>query len=477
MKVLFDFDTVSRKPRIVSEHFDQIRNLLSVEDKSLVFLKRRTGRQMPVRKFAISAKGNFEEPFLASIIQEIKATFPNASFDTTEKFDEQVGCPPIASELKLLNLEPRDYQLESTTKVLKKGRGIIVLPTSAGKTLVMAMIAASALAEGKTVFVLVPDIQLVQQSYSDFISYGIDEQDVSRWTGSHGFKGTKIVVANSQILLSKTQDSSVVRKYDVLIVDETHKISSAQNTQKLIKSLPTRHKIGLTGSLPEAKFDVWTLNRIFGPIIYWVKSIDLRNHNYISKVRVVSLELHYKKVPQFEMPSMSNPTAGYVDEQNWLQTNQERNETIAKVLNKIDTNTLVLVDRIVHGEHLLEFLSSNTNKKCHFIQGSVEVEEREKIKDLMEKEHGIVCIAISKIFSTGISIKNLHNVLFASVGKARIKIIQSIGRSLRLHESKDVATIFDICDANLRYGRSHSEERKRIYTMENIPIIEKEIYV
>jgi superfamily II DNA or RNA helicase len=125
----------------------------------------------------------------------------------------------------------------------------------------------------------------------------------------------------------------------------------------------------------------------------------------------------------------------------------------------------------VHGEHLLEYLKDKTERQVFFVQGSVEVEEREKIKQIMETTSGVVCIAISKIFSTGISIKNLHNIIFASIGKARIKIIQSIGRSLRLHHTKEMATIFDIADTCLTYGYKHFEERKRLYESEKIPLI------
>ena len=172
---------------------------------------------------------------------------------------------------------------------------------------------------------------------------------------------------------------------------------------------------------------------------------------------------------------MSEPTAGYEEETTWLHTNEYRNSVIAKVITNLNTNTLVLVDRIVHGEHLLSYLKQYTDKQIYFIQGSVEVEERENLRKLMEETHGVVCIAISKIFSTGISIKNLHNVVFAAIGKARIKIIQSIGRSLRLHHTKEIATIFDIADTSLNYGRKHFEERKRLYQTENILTITKEL--
>jgi len=188
-------------------------------------------------------------------------------------------------------------------------------------------------------------------------------------------------------------------------------------------------------------------------------------------VRVVGLELEYKNIPEFSRPSIANPTAGYEEETTWLHTNEFRNTIISKLVNKLETNTLILVDRIVHGEALLDFLTKTTTKQVYFIQGSVEVEEREKLRALMEQSTDVVCIAISKIFSTGISIKNLHNIIFAAIGKARIKIIQSIGRSLRLHHTKQIATIFDIADTCLRYGVNHFEERKRLYFAEKIPLI------
>lgn len=227
---------------------------------------------------------------------------------------------------------------------------------------------------------------------------------------------------------------------------------------------------GFTGSMPANQFESWSINKIFGSIIYKKESIDLRNNNFITNVRVIGLEMEYKNVPEFSKPTMDNPTAGYIEETEWLHTQEYRNSVIAKLINKLETNTLVLVDRIVHGEILFEYLQQWTNKKIFFIQGSVDVEEREELRKLMEATSGVVCIAISKIFSTGISIKNLHNVVFASIGKARIKIIQSIGRSLRLHHTKKLATIFDIADTCLMYGSKHFEERKSLYEAENIPL-------
>jgi superfamily II DNA or RNA helicase len=102
------------------------------------------------------------------------------------------------------------------------------------------------------------------------------------------------------------------------------------------------------------------------------------------------------------------------------------------------------------------------------------MEDREKIRTLMESRRDVIVVAISKIFSTGINIPNLHNIIFAAIGKAKIKIMQSIGRVLRLHPTKQMAVIFDLAD-NTRYGKKHLEERKKMYKLEKYEYTEKTI--
>lgn len=472
MIVEFVYDTIARKPQIVSEYLNQIRELFSVEDKALLFVRRRTGRSnMPVRKYAITNKGHFDAPFFKVIYDAILFNFPSLQIKINDNMVDKIKPYFISHEPIKLNFNPRDYQLESATKALRYGLGVIVLPTSAGKTLTIALIAATCIDKKiGNVLILVPNIQLVQQTYNDFIEYGIDSKIISRWTGNYEYEPASIVIANNQILLSKTQDKTVLQQFNVIICDEVHKIGTAEKIAKLVKGINATYKFGFTGSLPENNFDKWTINRIFGPVIYEKLSAELRQDKFISNVRVVGLEMTYKNIPEFTRPSIAEPTAGYIEETEWLHTNAYRNSIMVKLLNRLDTNTLVLVDRIVHGEHLLEYFKQHTDKQIYFIQGSVEVEQREQMRQLMEQSSNVVCIAISNIFSTGISIKNLHNIIFASIGKARIKIIQSIGRSLRLHHTKQIATIFDIADVCLTYGYKHYEERKRLYNSEDIPL-------
>jgi superfamily II DNA or RNA helicase len=226
--------------------------------------------------------------------------------------------------------------------------------------------------------------------------------------------------------------------------------------------------------MPDTKIDEWNIKGKMGKIIYHKKSIDLRDQNYISQVTVAILKVTYSILPKFTKPSAASPTAGYEEEIQFLQTNTFRNNLITKIVNGVDKNTLIMVDRIAHGEELLRVLSTGTKKKVYFVHGGIEVEERETIRRLMEEQDDVVCVAISKIFSTGINIKNLHNIVFAAIGKARIKIIQSIGRSLRKHASKKRATIFDIGD-NLRYGNAHLVQRLELYDNEQIPYTITEI--
>ena len=141
---------------------------------------------------------------------------------------------------------------------------------------------------------------------------------------------------------------------------------------------------------------------------------------------------------------------------------------ISKITSRLDNNTLILIDYIEHGEILFEYLTKACeNKRVFFIQGDVEIEERKKIQNLMETNQDIVVIAISKIFSTGINIKNLHYIIFANGGKAKIRIIQSIGRGLRLHKDKKGVIIIDIADM-LHYGSQHYMKRLSLYKGEKI---------
>ena len=478
VQVTFDYDTSRKRGIIVSDYLPNIREHFSVEDKQQVFKRRYAiGYRPQTRQYAITPQGRFEPRLLFSILEFLQSQDIQFNIELTDKFRDVIAIPTLKEELVKLNLDPRDYQEESVVAAIKNKSGVIVLPTSAGKTLVIALLVKSIQHQHDCkALILVPDIQLVAQTYSDFIEYGISESEITKWTGStKPNKEAKIVISNAQILLSEKQDLSLLKDIKLLVIDEVHKIRYGNKINKVVEQIPALFRYGLTGTLPDNKIDQWNIFGKIGRVIYFKQSADLREQKYISQVHVAALKLHYQNIPQFTTASMYNPTAGYEEEITWLQTNKFRNKIITKLVNKADKNTLIMVDRIAHGEELLKVLQENTTKEVHFVHGAIEIEEREMIRKLMEKQDNVVCIAISKIFSTGINIKNLHNIIFAAIGKARIKIIQSIGRSLRKHISKKQATIFDIWD-NLRYGNKHVVERLALYDREQIPYTITELH-
>jgi len=226
--------------------------------------------------------------------------------------------------------------------------------------------------------------------------------------------------------------------------------------------------------MPENLLDQWNIIGKIGPIIYEKSSYQLRLENFVSNVTAVVCQLKYKEKPKYPDTNY-NATDKYRTETEFLIKNKFRNNFISKAVSKINKNTLILIDYIEHGQILEQTLKLNLpDKQIYFIRGEVEVEEREKIKNLMEISDNIVVVAISKIFSTGINIKNLHYIVFAGGGKAKIKILQSIGRGLRLHKDKDKLIIIDIADA-LLYGDQHFLKRKQLYEKENISYQIKEI--
>jgi superfamily II DNA or RNA helicase len=478
VNVTFDYDTSRKKGILVSDYLPNIREHFSVEDKQQVFKRRYAiGYRPQTRQYAITPRGRFEPRLLFSILEFLQSQDIQFNVELTDKFRDVIAIPTLKEELVKLNLNPRDYQEEAIMSAIKNKSGVIVLPTSAGKTLVIALLIKSIQVQHDCkALILVPDIQLVAQTYSDFLEYGIAEEEITKWTGStEPNKNAKIVISNAQILLSEKQDLSLLKDIKLLVIDEVHKIRYGNKINKVVEQIPALFRYGLTGTLPDNKIDQWNIFGKIGRVIYFKQSVDLREQKYISQVHVAALKLNYSNVPQFTTPSMYNPTAGYEEEITWLQTNKFRNDIITRLVNKADKNTLIMVDRIAHGEELLKVLQENTDKEVHFVHGAVEIEEREMIRKLMEEQDNIACIAISKIFSTGINIKNLHNIIFAAIGKARIKIIQSIGRSLRKHASKKRATIFDIWD-NLRYGNKHVVERLALYDREQIPYSVTELH-
>lgn len=467
---MIEFEYLNNNQCAVSGlEFDVIRENFSVENKAAKFQRHGRSRFIKDRIYAITPKGKMDVGLIGEVIRYCKQHSIDWEIKskTLKIFRPDLPSPKRDYKLKI---ELRDYQQEIVDKCISAGRGTVVLATAGGKTLTMASLLEYYYQNANKFFkclIIVPDLGLVNQTHGDFNDYETGFSH-SIWSGNNELNNnTNIVIANMGILQSEKSDIKWLNDIDILIVDETHKLRKDNKINKIIKSIQTPHKFGFTGTLPDEPLDMWNIFGKIGPKLYERKAYELRKDNYVTPAKVHIFQLNYKAILS-EIYNKEIPMSFYLQEGEFIKTNEYRNNFISKLTSRLDNNTLILIDYIEHGEILFEFLTKFCeDKKVFFIQGDVEIEERKKIQNLMEKDKDIIVIAISKIFSTGINIKNLHYIIFGNGGKAKIRIIQSIGRGLRLHKDKKQLIIFDIAD-NLVYGQRHVEQRKKLYKSENI---------
>jgi len=464
--------------------FNEIREHFSVKNENAKYM-RRYGRFLPPRTYAITPTGRFEP----GLFFEIKKFIINKQRVVETKIDPEfykvitpASCnwhinPFFTYDSFPLKITQRDYQQEIVRRGLEIGRGTIVLATAGGKTLTAATLLSNIyncanVSEFKCLFI-VPDRGLVEQTSQDFIDYGVPFS-VSKWTGDDELDlASNVVIANLGILQSKNSNLEWLKDINVLFVDEVHKIRKGNEINKIFKKIKTPHRFGLTGTMPEDILDQWNIIGKIGPIIYEKHSKDLRDENYIAGADIQVIKLNHKT--KVQETHNGNATDKYRNEVATLIKSKFRNNIITKLTTYLNNNSLVLVDYIEHGLILYnEILAENPAKQVFFIRGEVEIEERERIRQLIEEHDNVVVIAISKIFSTGINIKNLHFIIFACGGKAKIKIVQSIGRGLRLHKNKNKLIIFDIAD-NYNYSSQHLQKRLNLYEKEQIKFSIKDI--
>ena len=460
------FELAKDKIRLITDDLDNIREHFSVKDETARFRMRGRARfYSNPRIYGITPTGLFEPGLFFDILSYIKLEYPNTDYQIDQDILPIVK-PTYNEERAYDNLKfpLRDYQLDSVKEALKFGRGIIKLGTGGGKTLTIASLLMSLYSNNPKVkiLILVPDLGLVNQTYNDFIEYNVLFK-FTRWTGKIKPDLTaNCIIANRGILQSQFDDNDWIQYIDVLVVDECHTIKKSNKVSKMVNKIHTFNKFGLTGTLPDDKPEQWNVIGKLGKVIYDKDSYQLRLESYLTNVDIKVINIGYK-----DKPLVVSGNNNFKAELDFIYTNNFRNNVIKNICTKFNNNSLILVNHLAHGDALFDNLSQILNKKVYFVKGEVEVEERDKIKKIMETNNDVICIAMSSIFSTGVNIKNIHMIMFASGGKSFIRTIQSIGRGLRLHKSKNKLIIIDLVD-KLKYGMRHSDKRKEIYNSEKI---------
>ena len=371
--------------------------------------------------------------------------------------EKQRATEELHQFVKELNLpfSPRDYQMEAFRTAVQYGRQLLLSPTASGKSLIIYLLARY---YNKKTIIIVPTTSLVEQMAKDFIDYGYDEDICKIYSGQPVFDAP-ITITTWQSFAKAPKD--VMQSFDVVVGDEAH-LFKAQTLKGILEKMKTTAiRIGTTGTLDGSECHRLQLEGMFGPVKKVVSSYQLMEEGTIAKINIQCIILRHTK-----MKKMS-----YQDEMDYLVSNEERNKFITNLVSSLKGNTLVLFQYVEkHGEVLYPMLDGRV-KDLHYVFGGTDTEDRETVRELVEKSNDSVILASYGTFSTGINIKKIDNVVFASPSKSKIRNLQSIGRGLRKTEGKDSMRLFDISD-DLQcdnFTLRHLKERINTYNEENFP--------
>jgi superfamily II DNA or RNA helicase len=383
-----------------------------------------------------------------------------------------------------MSIDPYDYQMESLYLGVKFNRLVVLAATSAGKSLIAYLLTRYyemlSNDDGKKILILVPSQMLVDQMYADF-------QDYSSHNGWKTHEMVHCIMegrpknANKMVYISTWQsiyeeDEEYFKQFGRIINDETHLASGKSITNIMNHATNAYQRVGMTGTLKAEKIHPILVMSLFGPVKRVVTTKQLIDAGRATEVDIKMFQLDYDKT-EAEYVSKCN----YQKEIEFLVAHQHRNQIIASLAAAVKGNTLVMFDRLEHIENVKKILDKMPHgKTVYTITGDVNKDERGAIKAIAEREDGVIVLGTSGCVSTGLSIRKLRNLIFAHPSKSIIKILQAVGRILRLHNEKGDSHVYDIVD-NLshddkpNFALRHAVERLKIYRESEFPVAFKKI--
>ncbi len=397
------------------------------------------------------------------------------------KFD----CERVRQFIRSLNptasgqpLEPHDHQVDAVCHAMNQSRCVLLSPTASGKSLAIYSLCRhyqNTIAPNRKILIVVPTISLVAQMYADFKDYS----STTKWNAEkncHRITAGEAKLTDKQIVISTWQSIYKLPRawfdnFEVVIGDEAHLFKAQSLNSIMNKLIDCPYRMALTGTLDGSKIHKLAIEGMFGPVHRVITTKELMDRNLLTALRIECIMLRYP-------PDVRKIVCGldYHGEIEWLIGCEKRNEFIAHLASATRGNTLVLFNYVEkHGKPLYELIKKTTenmeNRKVFFVAGETELEQREGIRNIVEEEENAIIVASYGTFSTGINIKSLKNVIFASPSKSRIRVLQSIGRQLRKCDGKHIAKLYDLADdlhhnENLNYTLKHFLKRIRIYESE-----------
>ena len=340
---------------------------------------------------------------------------------------------------RITKYKPRDYQCEAVYDALKYNRKLLISPTASGKSLMIYSTVRYYVETNKKVLIVVPTTSLVEQMYKDFEDYGWDVENYCHkiYSGREKTTNMSVVITTWQSIYKLQR--SFFEPFDVVVGDEAHLFKSKSLINIMTKLDNAKYRFGFTGTLDGSQTHKWVLEGLFGPSYKVTQTKELIEKGHLSKLQIKVLLLKHSEHRFNE----------YEEEIQYIIGHEKRNKFIKNLTLDLKGNTLVLFNRVeTHGMPIYNLINNSVtkNRKVFFVYGGVDAEEREKVREITEKENNAIIVASYGTFSTGVNIKNLHNVIFASPSKSRVRNLQSIGRVLRKGDNKTNAILYDIAD-------------------------------
>jgi len=368
-----------------------------------------------------------------------------------------------------------DHQVDAIEYALNSNRGLLLSPTGSGKSLIIYSLMRFYLDKinpDKKILIIVPTTGLVSQMTSDFKDYSkkskwnVNKNCHSIFSGQDKNTDKRVVISTWQSIHNMKQD--YFDQYEAVFGDECHLFKAKSLTKIMTKLVNCPYRFGTTGTLDDSQTHKLVIEGLFGRVFKVTTTKQLMEENLLSELKIDCITLSY---PDEQIQEIKR--AKYIEEIKWLIGNESRNQFLKNLVKNVKGNTLLLFNYVKeHGVPLYEEIQKECKDKPVFmIHGGTSVDQREEIRNIVDKEENAILVASYGTCSTGINIKNIHNIVFASPSRSVIRVLQSIGRGLRTSKTKNSVKLYDISD-DLRFKKyvnhtyKHLHERLKIYSRE-----------
>ena len=361
------------------------------------------------------------------------------------------------------SIELRDYQTDAVVHAIRNNRSLLLSPTASGKSLIIYLL--SRWYESNRILILVPTTSLVEQMYTDFLDYGYLESKMQKiYQGYTKDISSEVTISTWQSLYKMPR--KFFEQFGCILGDEVHLFKAKSLTNIMNKMHMTKYRHGFTGTLDGTQTHRLILEGLFGSVNKVTSTKELMEKKTLAKLKIKCIVLQY---PDADCKFMKDQN--YQDEVDLIVRDERRNKFILNLTTHLKGNTLVLFQFVEKHGAVLYDMMKDLNRKVFYVHGGTDTQTREEIREITENEKNAIIVASYGTFSTGINIRNLHNVVFSSPSKSRIRVLQSIGRGLRTTNDKTGATLIDIADdftwkSKQNFTLRHFMERINIYNEE-----------